>query len=294
MRASLTLGFQRFGDFWRAGPRSWIHRFGLGLSAMAYLENQSANLHLAGSYKHLDGSEKAAMSYWQGMIFAKLMAEHKLSIVWFAHVDDMRSKGVLTTTATTKERGDFAGKTSVGDWHVVEAKGRSNQMEKGLIRKAKRQAALVKSIDGKKPHTHSACVSCLWKTPIEIILDDPKPVPGDANEQWVIGEEAFWNYYYGSLANYINEFALRSPGESNSDYVFAPLLPFFINTSFDDPIPYWFDRRIELLRIGLPKRIVESPGTAPEVLLQLPPDSSGYRANDGVALAGRITDWNTL
>ena len=173
LRASLTLGFQRFGDFWHSGWRSWTHRLGTGLSGLAYLESSSANLHLSPDYGRLDGSEKSAMSYWQGMIFAKLVAEQKLSVRWLAHVDDMRSKGLLTTTASTNERGDFVGHTLAGDWHVVEAKGRSTHLEKGLVKKAKRQAALVKTINGVAPHTHSACVSCLWKNPIVVLFDDP-------------------------------------------------------------------------------------------------------------------------
>src|SRR5580658_10581946 len=93
LRASITLGFQRFGDVLFAGPRLWTHRFGLGLSGFAYLENRSGNLCRVAEHRVLDASEKAAMSYWQGMVFAKLVAENKLSIPWLAHVDDMIRKG---------------------------------------------------------------------------------------------------------------------------------------------------------------------------------------------------------
>jgi hypothetical protein len=98
---------------------------GLGFPGSAYLQNQAGNLRRASEHSVLDPSEKGAKSYWQGMVFAKLVAEEKLGIAWLAHVDDMIRKGVLTTIAGAKGRGDLAGGSFDGEWHVIETKGRS-------------------------------------------------------------------------------------------------------------------------------------------------------------------------
>jgi hypothetical protein len=292
LRASLTLGFQRFGDVMSAGWRLWSHRLGLGFSGLAYLEDRTGNLCRVAEHSALDSSEKGAMSYWHGMVFAKLVAEHTLQIPWLAHVDDMIRKGVLTATPGTKERGDLAGRTLAGDWHVIEAKGRSSRIEKDLIQDAKHQAALITLVSGRTPRTHSACVTCLWTDPIKVILDDPPPKEGDDTESWSFTDAEFLNYYYRNMAAYIQSYGSQTGQDTLLGYVTAPLFPYFLEErEFFPFMPRDLFRRAPL-RIGLPAEILESPTQAAVFLANRDSNPSPYIGLDGVALLG-VQGWDT-
>lgn len=279
--ASLTLGFQRLGGFYKSGFRSMFHRFGIGMSSLAYFEDHRGNWKLADDYNKLDASEKSAMSYWQGMVFAKLIAERHLNVPWLAHVDDMRAKGLLTTTAPTKERGDLVGRDRSGAWHVIEAKGRSSCLETGLLTKAKLQASLVATINGVSPQTNSACISKLWKTPIEVLLDDP-PQDENSQESWDFKENTFWEYYYGNMAGYIKKSDLAEKNNFLKSYRVAPLL------YGDLPFPgfprfsKWLWRDWPHLWIGLPIDIIDSPAKASSYKYETP---KGNVNEEGIFIA---------
>jgi len=137
LRAVLTVGLQRFTDVFSLGWQGFLHRFGMGLSAISFLEESSAGLCLSDKYRSLDGSEKGATTYWYGMALAKIIADAELGVRWLAHVDRMRESGALIIESGTNERGDLAGRDPSGHWHVVEAKGRSSSYSVSLVTKAK-------------------------------------------------------------------------------------------------------------------------------------------------------------
>jgi hypothetical protein len=288
LRASLTLGFQSGSDFRMGNWRDWrfaFYRLCLANSSWYLLEKRSGNLCLSGGHRRFDSSEKAIMSYWHGMVFAKLIAEDRLKIPWLAHVDDMLKNGALTTTATTKKRGDLVGRAKTGDWHVIEAKGRTRPFKNKLINDAKAQAAYVTTVgSGCIPQTNSACISSLWRNPIRIILDDPPSEGGDQNVTWKFDDAAFWNYYYGNLAAYIRTFGSEGKVDGLSGYRTAPLTPQFF-------IPFAPRLWVEDLRIGLPEKIVESALAAPRALQEQTREPADYIASDGIALIGKLPDW---
>ncbi len=203
LRAALTVGMQKTSGYNTFGWREFLHRFGIGLSAFSFLERRRSGLCVARAYSGLDMSEKGAASYWYGMIFAKLAGESELSIPWLYGVDWLRSIGLLATTAGTKERGDLAGLSPDGYWHVIEAKGRSNSYPSALIVKAKKQAGCVKTISRHPPATTSACITSLNSNPISVLLDDPnEPAEGTA---WTIDEVAFIHEYYRAIRACISQ-----------------------------------------------------------------------------------------
>ncbi|MCB1093429.1 MAG: hypothetical protein KDL87_17960, partial [Verrucomicrobiae bacterium] len=132
LAASLTVGFQRFGDLVSGGRHLFQHRFGLGLAGMAYLADENGSLRLDGSHAALDGSEKGAVSYWQGMVLAKIVAAEILGVRWLQHADAMERRGDLIRRparqprrrahkAKGKKRGkraDMVGKDDQDGWHV--------------------------------------------------------------------------------------------------------------------------------------------------------------------------------
>lgn len=188
LAASVTLGFQRFRNVLQAGPRLWMHRLGLGFSGVSFLTEEHGSIFLTEDHVGLDGSEKAAMSYWQGMVFAKLAAEKVLNIPWLAHADALEKSGVLKRKTGTDQRADMAGRDHQGLWHVIESKGYSVHPGLKAIRNAKDQAAVVETINSLPPETTSASIARLWRTPIDVLLDDPKPRSG---ENWKIDDGIF-------------------------------------------------------------------------------------------------------
>ncbi|MCW1921054.1 hypothetical protein OKA05_00715 [Luteolibacter arcticus] len=280
LRASLTLGFQDYGGYLASKPRLRTHRYLSGLTALNCLNQVAGNWVLDDFFEDLDGSEKNPESYGHGMIFAKLVAERFLGVPWLAHVDDMKKKGLLKTTATTRERGDMGGRCNQGHWHVIEAKGRSSSYPSKVVEDAKHQAACVKSVTKKKPRTNSACIVSLWTDPIDVLLDDP---PAEGATSWDFEESDFWKHYYGNLAAYIRDAPQEAPFPTIfEDYVFTSLSPFLEELSPEvrkafSPLP-------EI--IGLPRKIVSDPAAAGELFEGRPLEEFSQIAPDGVALLG--------
>ena len=198
MLASITLGFRSWSEPDILSWRSLIHRFGLGLSSISYLEEDEELWRRHSSYAHLDGSEKGAMSYWQGMIFAKVIAEKKLDIPWLIHADSLTKSGQLIR-ATKSKKGDFMGRDINQKWHSIEAKGRSNSVEKGLIKHAKKQAKSIKKTSPIQATTASVCLSSILKSGIKIRLIDP-PIDQNSNSESPDYRIIVEKYYEGSFS----------------------------------------------------------------------------------------------
>lgn len=300
LAASLTVGLQRFGDLVSGGRCLLQHRLGLGLAGIAYLANESGTLRLDESHAALDGSEKGAVSYWQGMVLAKIVAGEILGVRWLQHADAMERRGDLIRRSVRQprksdrkpkrkkrgKRADMVGKDDQNGWHVFEAKGFSNHPGNKAFQDAKNQAGMVKTIENDTPKTTSACISCLWKTPIEIILDDPI-VSGP--EDWTIPNEGFWNSYYGPIAEHIRTSEFIQEDGRTPDFVFAPVVEMLRDEILLSPP---FDVR-KIPSIGLPKLLLDDPSQAPKVISDLFQRGGLYRvANDGVALRGNLGEFS--
>jgi len=231
-------------------------------------------------------SEKAAATYWYGMALAKLVAESELNVPWLAHVDRMSAAGALATSSGSGgERGDLVGRGPNGDWHVIEAKGRTNSYPQALITKAKGQSAKVISVNGQPPATTSACIASLRTQPISILVDDPPPNP-DKTEKWSIEELGFFRTYYEGVIGYVREFgAERRQTVGNLVFLTAPLFPFFFHIPRPPDFPEW---RLEL---GILAEIYQTPEMAPEAARDIPHEGNGKVGRDGIALFGRMPDW---
>lgn len=300
-RAVVTVGMQRFNDFFRFGWRGLFHRFGMGLSAFSFLEQNGNDLCLSKEYNKLDMSEKGAASYWYGMAFAKLVSEIKLDIPWLSHVDRMKAVGALTLAKGSAKRGDLVGRGANGDWHVIEAKGRSNGYDNSLVRQAKMQACRVTSINGQTPATTSACIASLSSKPISVLLDDP-PADNDENgERWDIKHDEFFREYYRGTIEYLREAGPRRERVvGNAVFVAVPLYPFYWEL-FDAPRRFPWKHWEMDLELGLLRDIYKEPESAPDAIKMLQNISEGVIRNDskdggkvgkdGIAIFGRMPDW---
>lgn len=115
--------------------------------AMLYnsLTSEAKRLWRSDSYARLDPSEKGAVSFFLGQAQAKLFAHDFFGVDLFVHYDSYLAHhgGSRRTT-----RPDFIGfnghNVSIG----VEAKGRSNRFEPGLIARAKHQVSSLPTVQG--------------------------------------------------------------------------------------------------------------------------------------------------
>ncbi len=289
LRAIMAVGFQSFSSFLSIGMRGFVHRFGIAISAFSFLERQISGLCISDEYKKLNRSEKAAASYWYGIILAKLVAESELRIPWLAHVDPLIDSGALKVDPTVKRRPDLVGKGLSNDWHVIEAKGRTRKMSLSQVAAAKAQASVVKSVNGLPPATTLACVTSLYAQPITVTLDDPLADTGEISEEWEIDDKKFFRQYYKGIIRYLEEFGLSKSYRVNRlEFITAPLFPFFWEY-FGPPFrPYFPEWRLEL---GLPATIYKKPEQAPDAVRELRIDEDGKIGSDGIAIFGEMPDW---
>lgn len=201
-RATVVVGMQR-GLGISANWKSFIHKLGMGLSASSFLEVDNQNLILSHGFKDLDGTEKGVVSYWYGMAFAKLVADSELKVPWLEHVDEKWKSGKVVLSSGKKERGDLAGLDRGGNWHVIEAKGRSQVCTPQLIKDAKKQAANVKLVENKIPETRSAVGVSLSKCPISIVFVDPPSSEEYEGEFWSVSMDEFFEKYYRNIIEYL-------------------------------------------------------------------------------------------
>jgi len=290
-RATMTVGFQRFSSVLNFGLRGLVHRFGIALSALSFLEKQQVGLCLSKDFKRLDRSEKGAVSYWYGMALAKLVAESELGIPWLAHADPLIDSGAMKVNRSTNKRPDLVGRGPNSDWHVIEAKGRSNEPTASLVTGAKKQAGVVKTIKGKPPDTTSACITSLSTKPVSVLLDDPPADTGEGTVEWEIDDKKFFRQYYKGIIRYLKEFGSEKTLSTNDrEFVIAPLFPFyqeFFSLSTKRPLPEW------RLKLGLRREIFESPEVADEAIDDSQISEDDEIGSDGIAIFGEMPDWET-
>jgi hypothetical protein len=202
IRAILTVGARGRADLFTGGWRGIATKIGAGVMAFPYLYRAYDAMVMDNSFWDLDSSEKSSISYHLGMVFTKLAAEKRLDIRWLAHVDRLKDKGIVKLKPG-KKRGDLVGTDPHGEWHVLEAKGRSHINPSAspgtqIVESAKEQAQQIRTINGKSPNTFSACVVNLIRDR-RIFIQMHDPEPGDINLS--IDETEFFNYYYRPYIN---------------------------------------------------------------------------------------------
>lgn len=124
-------------------------------------------------YSQLDPSEKTNLSYWIGMTFAAITADHVLDIPRTIHAYHL-GRRIRKVKPKSPSLADLAGQDSVNDWHVFEAKGRQNAPSNASRNDWKAQARTVRSIDNSAVATRSYCVG-LIANPFRVELVDPPP-----------------------------------------------------------------------------------------------------------------------
>lgn len=273
IREIATIGMQSFRVL------DWPIRISRILNAIAmclYLEEPSEGLFLSANFNKIDSSEKGIASYWLGMGFAKIVADAVLEVPCLQNVDNLVRQGTVRIAPQSKRRGDLVGLSKQGDWHAIEAKGRSrshafkgNHQE---VNHAKQQSLKILSVSGKSPITNSACLTALRTRPISVLLYDPPPDDGEYLETTA---DNFYRRYYEGVIEVINFFNPKVETIGQHDFRVATI-----------PIPIALEPGPSLLewKLGLLAKIFDSPELAGELVGKPGFVNDDFVGNDGILL----------
>lgn len=195
LRAMVTVGRSGWPDAFAGGYHRWFEIAGTIFETLAYAETMKGNLVATDVFWELDASEKAVFSYKAGQALAKLVVESHLDVPWLTHLSRLVKRGVVNLSPNTSQHPDLVGRDWSNNWHVVEAKGRSNFPESRLLRQAKAQAQAVIAVRGKPPSTSCGCVSLLYRRPFAVEIEDPRDEPLNPIEV-AINDDGFFRMYY--------------------------------------------------------------------------------------------------
>lgn len=167
-----------------------MYRFAMG---MAYLTTSGNNIVLSPLFTELDQSEKVPITYRFGMAIAKLHSEWLLNVPTLLHFDAFSRNNIVVNSGKSSRRPDLVGLGALGDWHVVEAKGRSSTITDDDRTSAKEQATTVATINGIQPATYTAALTLLGTDRIHTEMNDPEP-SGDTRLSFKLAD--FIKAYY--------------------------------------------------------------------------------------------------
>lgn len=203
IRAVVSIGHSDWRSVFRGGVGRLYELLYYTTGTIAYINKKKGNLVLQNNFYSLDMSDKIPISYRLGMGVTKLVAEKLLDIPWLLHVDKLVSNGMASIVSGTRERGDLAGLDLNLNWHVLEAKGRSNPPSKNDVIKGKNQAGRIVTINGKVPETKSVCMSYFNKQYTETQFIDPIDGESEVPTKWRIRLEDYLIFYYKEILNEI-------------------------------------------------------------------------------------------
>jgi len=162
------------------------------------------DIYLSPHYHNLDQSEKVVLSYWAGMIFAKLVAEKVLHAPWMAHARILKKQGRLQVyPPNTKMLPDLLGMDGSGKWHVIEAKGLQKQPSGENERHYRARAKCIVAIYGEPPESKNYCITYI-RNYFSIDLHDPETEP-EHPVKCEIKPFSLQQYYYKPFIAFFND-----------------------------------------------------------------------------------------
>ena len=192
--AGITVGRKSWEDVIRHGYHSFLEIIYRTAILKANLSSSpQGEFFKTDTYKNLDPSEKSAISYFLGLSFAKLVAHRLLSVPWLVHLDCLD----LPIDIKGNNRPDLIGTNLSREWCVFEAKGRTHNIAKKLIQKAKNQARMIKRINGKAPRIRGVSLTHFSPDKLRLYLEDSDETNSDAVDLEIPdGEDLFLESYY--------------------------------------------------------------------------------------------------
>lgn len=196
-RGLLSVGKTHWAQY-LINPRKTLVDFIYYWASLEMVITDKPKLTLSEGFINLDMSDKVLKSYQIGMGISKIIAERILNVPYLQHVDQLVKEGIIKLNKGSNERGDMIGFDVHGNWHVIEAKGRSSRPDNKVKAKAKSQAEKIIKISRKKPTTKSYCITYINQNFSEILLNDPDEFSNDRVEL-EIDSGSFIKFYYDKI-----------------------------------------------------------------------------------------------
>lgn len=159
----------------------------------ANLQENYSHLERSGLYSGLDPTEKSGVSYFMGMIAAKVLCARLLDTPWLFHVSMVNALGG-TFALKGKSQPDLVGLRRNRNWIVAEAKGRTWGYSASAMAAAKRQTRQLRTINGQFPSLRVA-VQASFNPKLEWAIEDPEEFDNDAPNLHFDLESAMMMYY---------------------------------------------------------------------------------------------------
>ena len=208
--AAITVGRESWAEVFQHGFHSrleMIYRFAILRANLC--SSPEGGFAKTDAYNNLDSSEKSAISYFQGLSFAKLAAQRLFRIPWLVHLDSFPDE---RTELRGNQRPDLIGLDGGGQWCVFEAKGRT-RIHNETIRKAKEQTRCLRKIDGSDPSIRVASISHFSDDMLELRLEHADEIRSGAGKlDFPGGEDQFLKRYYQPLLSLISNDPARREG----------------------------------------------------------------------------------
>jgi len=149
-------------------------------------------------YRALDPTEKSGVSYFMGMMAAKIVGARLLDVPWLFHLSMINAIGG-TAVLKGKSQPDLIGLRRNRDWVVVEAKGRTFGYSASAMSSAKLQTRQLRQVNGSYPSLRVA-VQAYFAPQLQWALVDPEEFDEDASDLNFDEEKALEMYYSASVA----------------------------------------------------------------------------------------------
>jgi hypothetical protein len=195
IHAAITVGKAEHSHLLRYGVYSRFEIiFRTSLIYANLKENDSGYITQTDVNRYLDPTEKGAFSYTLGLVIAKLLAEKYLDVPWLMHLDVYRDV-LAPTWGNSRERPDLVGRRTTKEWVVIEAKGRTGTLNKGLLESAKSQTQNLKSVNGVDISLRVASGAFFRQGKLELAWTDPPNSHSSAPDLNISPERYLFDYY---------------------------------------------------------------------------------------------------
>jgi hypothetical protein len=194
VHSAITVGRKNRLDVLRFGQYSLLEV--VYRAAMVYANLQQAGDAIVKSpaYDSLDSSEKGAVSYYLGLVIAKLFAMKLLDTPWLMHLD-VYQDALLPVFAPGKSRPDLVGVRNLRQWVVIESKGRTGGGNDKVLKNAKNQTRRLRRIGGQLVDIRVAMVTCFLRRHLSAAWSDPDDYDDDGFDLNVSIDDFVARYY---------------------------------------------------------------------------------------------------
>lgn len=149
-------------------------------------------------YAGLDPTEKSGVSYFMGMLAAKVMGARLLDVPWLFHLSMIDALGG-TAALNSNSEPDLIGLRSNKEWVVAEAKGRTWGHSKSAMASAKNQTRQLRTINGQYPSLRVA-VQASFNPRLHWAIEDPEEFDDSSRDLQFDVEDVFAMYYSAPLS----------------------------------------------------------------------------------------------